>query len=221
MDQTRRPDDTQLWRMAREDREEALGFLRELSDEQLDLPSLCEGWRVRDVAVHLLVDTPSRELGWPQFVARFLGLGLSVSKANAWWVARNRDRPTASLLEAFERELTPGPFTRLLGAGTALRATVIHQQDMRRPLGLARAIPEARLRAVLGVVLTRKGSINLGADRRSAGLRLRATDFDWSCGQGPEVAGPAEALVMALAGRQAALADLSGPGLVPLSGRMA
>lgn len=47
---------------------------------------------------------------------------------------------------------------------------------------------------------------------RARGVRLVATDLDWSRGSGPEVTGPAEALLMAMAARPCALADLEGPG---------
>lgn len=55
-----------------------------------------------------------------------------------------------------------------------------------------------------------------GAKKRIAGLKLTATDMDWSHGNGPEVKGPAEALVMMMAGRLVALDDLSGEGKRPL-----
>jgi hypothetical protein len=50
-------------------------------------------------------------------------------------------------------------------------------------------------------------------------VTLRATDTDWSHGSGPEVTGPAIALVMAMTGRKAALDDLSGPGVDVLRSR--
>ncbi|BCY10393.1 hypothetical protein [Actinoplanes sp. L3-i22] len=53
---------------------------------------------------------------------------------------------------------------------------------------------------------------------RLGGLRLRATDLDWAAGAGPLVAGPAEALAMALTGRAVACADLHGPGVTLLQG---
>ena len=53
------------------------------------------------------------------------------------------------------------------------------------------------------------------------GLRLRATDLDWSAGDGPEVAGPGEALALAMTGRGVALADLSGEGVAVLEARRA
>ena len=55
-----------------------------------------------------------------------------------------------------------------------------------------------------------------GAKKRIAGLKLTATDMDWSHGNGPEVTGPAEALVMMMAGRLVALDDLSGEGKTTL-----
>ena len=43
-----------------------------------------------------------------------------------------------------------------------------------------------------------------------------ATDMDWSHGNGPEVTGPAEALVMMMAGRLVALDELTGEGKITL-----
>jgi len=66
-----------------------------------------------------------------------------------------------------------------------------------------------------------KGSnLLIGAKKRIAGLSLRATDAQWSTGSGPEVAGPAISLVMAMTGRGAALDDLSGEGLATLRSRI-
>lgn len=66
-----------------------------------------------------------------------------------------------------------------------------------------------------------KGSnLVIGAKRRVAGLRLRATDAAWTHGDGPEVAGPMIALLLAMAGRPAAISDLTGDGLATLSSRM-
>jgi hypothetical protein len=56
--------------------------------------------------------------------------------------------------------------------------------------------------------------------RRIKGLRLRADDVDWQTGKGPDVVGPGEALLMAMAGRADALGELSGPGQPVLAARM-
>ena len=87
---------------------------------------------------------------------------------------------------------------------------LIHGQDMCRLLGITRDLPEAHLVPVANLV---KNDIHLfGAKTRIAGLKLTATDMDWSHGSGPEVRVPAEALVMMMAGRLVALDDLSGEG---------
>jgi len=74
----------------------------------------------------------------------------------------------------------------------------------------------------LRAVADAESAMNIGfpAKKRIAGLKLRATDVDWTHGDGPEVTGPAEALIMAMGGRRAALADLSGDGLATLAGRL-
>lgn len=86
---------------------------------------------------------------------------------------------------------------------------MIHQQHIRRPLGITRIIAPERLRAAL------QGSLYvpiLCSAWRGRGLQLIATDVDWTHGNGPEVRAPREALLMSLAGRSAALGELSGQG---------
>jgi Mycothiol maleylpyruvate isomerase N-terminal domain len=80
-----------------------------------------------------------------------------------------------------------------------------------------RDLPEPHLVAVANFV--KDDRLIFGARRRIAAVKLTATDMDWSHGQGPEVTGPAEALVMMMAGRKVALDDLSGEGKVTLATR--
>ena len=84
---------------------------------------------------------------------------------------------------------------------------MIHQQDIRRPLRLPRTIPAERLRAALDFV---RYAPTIRGAWRARGVRLVATDVDWSHGKGPEVRGTGEALLMIMAGRPDALADLDG-----------
>jgi len=60
----------------------------------------------------------------------------------------------------------------------------------------------------------------LRARSRIRGLRLQATDLDWAFGKGPEVRGPGEALLMAMAGRRQAVGELTSPGQPRLAARM-
>ena len=105
----------------------------------------------------------------------------------------------------------PAPVMAMLGE------IVVHGEDIRRPLGLQHRSPEAALVAVADSY--KKSNLLIGAKRRIAGLRLRATDSDWVSGDGPEVVGPLTSLVVAMAGRKGAHADLSGEGLAILSKR--
>jgi hypothetical protein len=59
------------------------------------------------------------------------------------------------------------------------------------------------------------------AKQRATGLRFTATDVTWTHGDGPEVQGPGEAILLALAGRPVALDELTGDGLASLRGRVA
>jgi uncharacterized protein (TIGR03083 family) len=93
----------------------------------------------------------------------------------------------------------------------------IHHQDIRRALGHQRTIPVARLEGILPLV---PGNPRLDAGRRIRGLRLAATDVSWQHGDGLEVSGTGEALLMAMTGRQEVLSELSGPDQATLAARI-
>jgi hypothetical protein len=80
-------------------------------------------------------------------------------------------------------------------------------------------MPEERLVAALDVVPNLAGFV--GAKQRVAGLRLVATDVDWSSGDGPRITGSGEAILLAASGRPVALDELDGEGLTTLRSRVA
>ena len=88
---------------------------------------------------------------------------------------------------------------------------------MRRALGRPRAVPIDHLQRILPLV---PSNPRLAAGKRIRGLRLQATDVDWTHGSGPEVIGSAEALLMAMSGRRAALDELTGSGQATLADRL-
>jgi uncharacterized protein (TIGR03083 family) len=210
------------WRLVHEEREDLLAFFRSLTPTQWETPSLCAGWRIKDVAVHLLIDEPVQSGAAIRVLPMVAKQRFSVHRLNAWWIDQNRQRTTDSIVASFQHAsmMREGLLGHILGPAVALRALVIHHQDMRRPLHLNRIIPADRLLVVLDAVLTVKGTISIGTRARARGLRLRATDVRWSHGKGPEVRGSGEAIVMALAGRGAALTDLEGDGKAILAARM-
>ena len=201
------------WDMVEAERADVHAFLSSLVPSQWDVPSVCEGWRVRDVAAHMLVDEPLRELGVPRAVMKAIGFRMSVHRINAWWIERNYSRDPTSIVQAFDGPFVPGGISKKLGPSGVLRGLVIHHQDMRRSLGVPRTVPTDRVVRVLERALTQEGSRNLGSYERGVGLRLQADDIEWSSGSGPLVHGTIEALLMSIAGRPCALAELSGDGL--------
>ncbi|WP_433711459.1 hypothetical protein ACQP2U_35175 [Nocardia sp. CA-084685] len=55
---------------------------------------------------------------------------------------------------------------------------------------------------------------------RIDGVRLVASDVDWSHGGGPEILGPITALLLLVTGRTAAMDLLTGDGVAPMTARL-
>ena len=80
-------------------------------------------------------------------------------------------------------------------------------------------MPEDRLVAALELVPSLSGFV--GCKARVSGLRLVATDVGWSSGDGPDITGPGEAILLSASGRRAALGELGGEGVDTLRARVA
>jgi len=184
-------------------------YLHGLPEPAWEQPSLCEGWRVRDVVGHILYGNELKLWTLPFRLARH---GFSSDRSGAVYSrARAEGRSPAELVEAFDRRDPWAGTCRVFPPRLVLLDRLVHHQDIRRALGQGRAIPEERLVAVLDAS-PKLGSV-FRAKRRTRGLRLRATDVDWSWGDGPEVSGPGEALLMTMLGRRHALDELRGDAL--------
>lgn len=203
-----------LMPLAEEERGDLLALLRELTPAQWDAPSLCSNWRIRDVAIHIV---SYDELSRAATVATFLRGCLRAGKVNAIALARYRGLDPAGIIDLVARNHRPSGLPSGFRGGIALTDGTIHQQDIRRALGLPRTIPEHRLVPALTFSL---GAPTLPSKGNAKGLRLVAADVDWTVGEGPEVIGPGEAILMAAAGRAEALDDLTGDGLATLRTRV-
>ena len=203
-----------LMALAEEERADLLALLRELTPTQWEAPSLCTQWRVRDVVTHLV---SYDELSMTQTVTTFLRGGLRPAKVNEVALDKYRELDTDQIIELVARNQRPRGLPSGFKGGIALTDGTIHHQDVRRALNLPRVIPEHRLVPVLDFSL---GAPTLPSRGNSRGLRLVASDVPWSSGQGPEVTGPGEALLMTVAGRPRALGDLRGDGLPTLRERV-
>lgn len=200
----------ELRTLMRDERREIRQLLQDLSPQQWATESLCSGWTVRDLAIHLvawddLLLYRSRR-GHVRALARFMGLYAaslaSMTRLNRRLQSRVGDLASAELAIRFgtddDAELK-WLFDRS-NPGGHMAEYVIHQQDIRRPLGLPREIPPDRLVAALNGV-TKLPDVRLSAWRRLRRRRWEATDVGWSRGRGAVVRAPGEAILMILAGR--------------------
>jgi uncharacterized protein (TIGR03083 family) len=205
----------ELRRLHDEENADFSAYLHTLEADDWERDSLCEGWRVRDVVGHILYGNELQLWTLPLRLARY---GFSSDRSGkAYSIARAEGRSPAELVRAFDERDPWAGTCRVFPPRLTLLDRLVHHQDIRRALGHGRSIPADRLLASLDGTPT-LGSV-FGAKRRTAGLRLRATDVDWTWGDGPEVSGPGEALLMAMLGRGQALGDLAGDGLATLSAR--
>ena len=177
------------------------GMLEELTAEQWESPSLCERWRVRDVAGHLVwrVGSPSGRM-----MAGALGtmIGERVGPMEAFEVlAVHEAEADYATLVARLRHIAA---LKLSGVGRRgvgeLTEVVVHGFDMAQPLGIDLAIDSSVTHAV-----ARSATRLLPFAKREV-LRRRtlvAEDAGWRIGRGPEITGTAEAIVLYLFGRSA------------------
>ena len=203
-----------LAQLATDERRDLADFLAVLGADQWSALSLCSEWNVSDVVAHII---SYDELSVTGIVGAFVQGHFKPQRINQNRLEHYRDRSPDQLLTLLSAHLEPRGFTAWFGGGIGLSDCVIHHQDIRRALNQPRQIPAERLLPVLKIAMT---APVLPARHNAKGLRFSATDLDWNTGTGPEVTGPAEAILMTLAGRTDALADLAGPGLQTLQSRL-
>jgi uncharacterized protein (TIGR03083 family) len=202
----------ELRNMVDEEQREFATMLRGLSPEQWSAQSLCEGWTVHDAVIHIAIHAHSSA---PQRIMDLARVGFNEDRQMEPERARSKD-------ELIEWLASPARLGGRQDILTQLSELVIHQQDVRRPLGLDRSIPAERLGVVLDFGISAAGLTWTMAfsRRRAKGLRLVASDIGWWAGVGPEVRGPGEAILMALNGRSGAIDALTGDGVPALAGRI-
>jgi uncharacterized protein (TIGR03083 family) len=200
-----------VWGTIAQEREALANDLANVADAQWSTASLCDGWSVRDVLAHMTATAETTPLNFPPKLA---GSGFSLKRMSEKDIASRRG---GDVLARFRSRVSskkhpPGP------ADTWLGETIVHAEDIRRPLKIKHDYPDDALARVAEFYA--KSNLVIGGKTRAAGLKLTATDADWSHGSGAEVSGPMASLVIAIAGRKAGLADLDGPGLQTLQSRM-
>lgn len=200
--------------LARQERSDLADFLEELTPDQWEARSLCRRWRVRDVVTHVI---SYEEHGTGDLLRRLARARFRFGELNEVALAEYAHLDTRQLIAFLRSHLDPRGSTARFGGRVGLVDALIHQQDIRRPLGRPRHIPEERLRCALPFAVT---APPLRGFWKARGVRLIATDLDWSRGKGPEARGSAEAVLMVMAGRAGVAHELTGPGADVLRQRL-
>ncbi len=200
-----------VWRL----RAELHEVLADLDDQDWVWPSACPGWRVCDVAGHVISSPQARPL---HLVRALVRAGGSLDRCI---------RDEAVRAGSQERERILADFVRYDGSrahpwGTTevdpLLDVLVHTQDIVRPLGRVAPMPVAESSRVASYLWDKRFPFH--ARRRFRGLSFRATDTDWVAGEGLEVTGRMGDLVLLLTGRTLAVGALGGPGAPEAGSRL-
>ena len=204
------------WRVIEQERLSLAALLEGLTDEQWNAPSLCDGWRVKDVAAHVaLAPQPPSPL---TVVVEGVRAGGRFHKLNHDFSVRHAERPGADLVAELREHAASRRLPTVTNVRNILFDILVHGQDIAIPLGIPREMPKDAARAGIDRVWTMGWPF--GAKRALKRFRYTATDVDWTAGNGPEMTGPVDALLLLLTGRPAALVRLSGPGVDQLRERL-
>ncbi|WDV56603.1 maleylpyruvate isomerase family mycothiol-dependent enzyme [Streptomyces coeruleorubidus] len=182
--------------MIRTERAALTADLADLTDEQWATPSLCAGLTVREVLAHLTAGASLNAISW---LAGVIRCRFDFDKQVAMRLAEQLGQTPGETLERFRR------------------MTIVHGEDIRRPLGIRRDYP---IEVVTQAAEYYQGSdLVVVAKGRIGGLRLVADDGPFTTGSGSLVSGRTLTLVMAMTGRATYCDDLEGDGVELLRSR--
>ena len=207
--------------LVRVERAAFIDTLEALGPDQWQERSLCAEWRVVDVAAHLAW---APVLGAAAGAVGLARSGFSVNRMIASSAVRWSERGREAILDQLRLNLESGAKPIGMPTVAALADAVVHGIDVRRPLGLGRAIPAHVLGPVvefsIGTPWPMNAVVGGSARRRLQGVRLVGTDVDWSRGTGPEVRASAETIARLVYARAISPDELTGPGAPVLTARL-
>jgi uncharacterized protein (TIGR03083 family) len=204
---------TGVWPLIHAERAALAADLAELTEDQWATPSLCTGLSVREVLAHLSSSARLNALRW---FAGVLRCRFDFDKQVAMRLAGQLGATGAETHHRFGQVVAsttkpPIPVLAMLGE------TIVHGEDIRRPLGIRRDYPIETLTLVAGYY--QSTDLVVLAKGRLDGLRLTANDGPFTTGSGPLVSGTTLALTMAMTGRTAYCDELEGDGVATLRER--
>ena len=210
-------DRDQIWQAIDAQRLSVADLLEQLSDDEWRQPSLCAGWTVRDVAGHLTL----QQVGPVGVIGMMLRWRGSLDRMIRDVACRRAAALSTGQIIAEIRDMV-GSRRHTVGVTyiETLTDILVHGQDIAIPLGRRLDMPPEAAAVAASRVLSMRWPPPLPSARKVAGFRLIATDVSWSVGDGPEVRAPIGVILLACAGRLAALPQLSGEGAPDLAARL-
>jgi uncharacterized protein (TIGR03083 family) len=166
------------------------------SPAQWDTPSLCPGWRIREVAAHM---TMAARYSEPEFMAELQRHGFDFTKLSNEIADRDARLPATQLVAGLRSDTMAHWAPPGGGYRGALNHVVIHGLDITVPLGIPRGTDNATMLAILDDLTRGGGHAHFGT--AIEGRHLQASDLDWSYGDGPVLRGTAADLALTLCGR--------------------
>lgn len=187
-------DSNAVWQHIDTERSWLADLLESLPRTAWDQPSLCQGWTVRDVGAHLTFSQARlRDVAWP---AVRTGFRYDAMVKYAAVHSPLTHEQIVATLRGFVGSRRRAPFVTEL---EPLLDSLVHTQDICMPLGIEHRMPVDAAVAAADRVLALRGPMRLWKPPR--GLRLVATDVDWTYGQGPIVEAPIQSHLLTLTGR--------------------
>ena len=202
-------DKEETWQVVRQQRLAIADLLDGLTTQQWESRSLCTDWRIRDVAAHVLL------VGEPPSPGSLLADAVhargNFHRVNTLAARRRAHRSPRQLVVDLREHAGSRKVPVVSNYRNVLFDVMVHAQDIAIPLGLDLPMPPPAGAAAATRVWTMGWPF--WAKRRLRGVRLTATDVDWSAGSGADVRGPIRAILLLLTGRTAAAtAMLTGAG---------
>lgn len=203
-----------VWPLIAAERRALAEFLETLAPADWDVPSLCPGWAVRDVVAHIAFGPgqPLRAIGLGMLKGGFRINRVTADAARSWG-----RRPPAEIIEGLRERIDERAHSFIITDTHVLADIVCHNLDIRRPLARPRTMPAEAFRLTADLMAGIGPALDIvfaRSPRRTVrGLRLVADDLDWTHGDGPEVRGSAEALLMMITARPVGPDELTGPGV--------
>lgn len=172
--------------------------LGELTPEQWEAASLCEGWRVRDVAGHIVwrLGEPTGTL--MKSVSRSLLRGRGPDGGFSDIARAEAEAPTDELIAGIRRVAETKVFKHGRTGITELTEAVVHSIDIFEALDISLRLSP---RSTSAVAVARLRVPFANASRAVAGHALIATDAHWRIGSGTPIEGTASQLIAGLFGR--------------------